>query len=163
MDTLDTKTLKQARIAQLALILMALPLALLYPIIPLGAVELGQEFDLPDLVAPYSVAGCLTVAAAHLFLFSTWRIVHYVATGSFYTEPVTTWVKVAKVAVIFGCLMPIGTGLHLLVFEDAGGPLMAPFVFGVITLAIAAASLLELLVELYRGASANVAELAEVI
>lgn len=156
-------TLRQARTAQVFIVLMFLPTALLYLVFPPLAIEVGNEMGVPHLVVPYTLAFCVAVAAIHVFLFAVWKIVGFIKTADFYSMPVTRWVKVAKSLVIVGCLAPIVVGLHLLLVEHAGGPLLVPFVFGVITVAVAASALLDLLVGLYREASANVAELAEVI
>lgn len=157
------KTLKVAQIAQVFLVLVALPWAGLYVILPLLASEIGQVMDVPYLVVPYALASCITVLALYIFMLAVRKVVSFIRTARFYSMPVQRWVKVAKIAVICGCLMPVSVGLHLLILENAGGPLIPLFVFGVVMVAVLASALLDLLVELYRDASANVAELADVI
>lgn len=157
------KTLKVARIAQVFLVLVALPWAGLYVILPLLASEIGKEMGVQHLVLPYALASCFTVLALHIFMLAVWKIVSFIRTTRFYSMPVQRWVKVAKISVICGCLLPVSVGLHLLIVENAGGPMVPLLVFGVTMLAVLASALLDLLVELYRDASLNVAELADVI
>ncbi|WP_158020308.1 DUF2975 domain-containing protein [Boudabousia liubingyangii] len=142
---------------------MALPLALLYVVIPHMVESVGRELDFSSTPWPYAITGCLTVAAIHVFLLAVWKIVGFIKSGSFYRTPVLRWLTVAKRAVVLGCLMPILTGLHLFVIMHQGTPLLMPALLGVLTMGVAAIMLLQLLVGLYREASANVAELEEVI
>ena len=162
-SALNPVTLRQARTAQAALVAMSIPLALLYIVIPALASELGRDQNVPHLVVPYSIAACIAVAAVHVFLFSVWKIVSFIRAGHFYSMPVERWVRVAKAAALVGCTMPIAVLAHLVLVENAGGPLAPPLAFGIAMLALAGSKLLDLLVGLYRDASSNVAELSEVI
>ncbi len=109
--------------ARAALVTLGLGTGLLQVLVVFQARETGFLFpEVEHLVAPYSIAGILTVMAGQVGLIAVWMIVNAIARGAFFQPATLRWIGVLRWATVPAAIIPSLVAVHLLAVVGLGGP-----------------------------------------
>jgi len=133
-------------------------------LIPMVAAE--EAYAVPEiahLVIPYSVMAILAIACVQVALFAIAKLLSMVANDQVFTAAALRWVNTIIGAAVVFCALTLVVTIHVLWRVPGGGGPAFLYLFGVLFAGTIVALLMRVMRQLLVIATANRAELAEVI
>jgi len=133
-------------------------------ITPIAAGEWARQApEIAHLVVPYSVLGILGIACFQVALFAIARLLGMVDVDNVFSAAAVRWVNVIIWAAVAFVVLTLGVLVHMSLFVPGGGGPTFLYMIGALLAGVMAALLMLVMRELLTTATANRAELAEVI
>ncbi|PJJ63279.1 DUF2975 domain-containing protein [Compostimonas suwonensis] len=132
--------------------------------IPQFAANAAQAVpELAYLAVPYTIVCIVIVACVQAVFVAMWALLSMVRRGAIFTGRAFRWVDLIIVAGIVATLLTFAIEFHLLGIVDVGPPVLGVAMTGVVIAGAAFVSLMVVMRNLLRAATALQDELAEVV